>query len=158
MFMFDRCRRSSAAVAPVKYECDLNNLRGTFTSSKILLTEKLANGALVTPTPGPLKHDTLYGEISRSLEVNIYMDLTHWDRDKMAAISQTMFSNAFSWMKMCEFCLRFDWNLFLRVQLTIFHHWLRQWLGADQTTSRYLNQWWLVYWRICASLGLNELK
>ena len=26
-----------------------------------------------------------------------------------------------------------------------------------QTTSRYLNQWWLVYWRIYASLGLNEL-
>ena len=26
--------------------------------------------------------------------------LTHWGRDKMAAISQTTFSNAFSWMKM----------------------------------------------------------
>ena len=26
--------------------------------------------------------------------------LTHWDRDKMDAISQTIFSNAFSWMKM----------------------------------------------------------
>ena len=26
-----------------------------------------------------------------------------------------------------------------------------------QATSRYLNQWWLVYWRINASLGLNEL-
>ena len=24
---------------------------------------------------------------------------THWGRDKMAAISQTTFSNAFSWMK-----------------------------------------------------------
>ena len=34
-------------------------------------------------------------------------------------------SNAFSWMKMCEFCLRFHWSLFLRVQLTIFHHWFR---------------------------------
>ena len=51
--------------------------------------------------------------------------LTHWDGDKMAAISQTMFSNAFSWMKNCEFCLRFHWSLFLRVQLTIFHHWFR---------------------------------
>ena len=29
---------------------------------------------------------------------------------------------------------------------------------ADQATSHYLNQWWLVYWRIYASLGLNELK
>ena len=31
-------------------------------------------------------------------------------------------------------------------------------LGADQATSHYLNQWWLIYWRIYASLGLNELK
>ena len=51
MFMFDRCRRSSAVVAPVKYECDLNNLRRTLTRPKILLTEKLMNEALVTPTP-----------------------------------------------------------------------------------------------------------
>ena len=27
-----------------------------------------------------------------------------------------------------------------------------------QATSHYLNQWWLVYWRIYASLGLNELR
>ena len=33
----------------------------------------------------------------------IYLDLTHWGRDKMAAIFQTTFSNAFSWMKMHEF-------------------------------------------------------
>ena len=51
MLIFDRCRRSSAAVTPVKYECDANNLTGPFARSKILLTEKLTNGALVTPTP-----------------------------------------------------------------------------------------------------------
>ena len=51
--------------------------------------------------------------------------LTHWSRDKMAAILQTTHSNAFSWMKMLQFCLRFYWNLFLRVQLTIFEHWFR---------------------------------
>ena len=66
--------------------------------------------------------------------------LTHWGRDKMAAISQTTFSNAFSWMKMHEFRLRFHWNLFLRFELTIFQHWFRQWLGADQATSHYVNQ------------------
>ena len=32
------------------------------------------------------------------------------------------------------------------------------WLGAVQATSHYLNQWWLVYRRIYASLGLNELR
>ena len=35
-----------------QYECDANNLTGTFAGSKIVLTEKLTNGALVTPTPG----------------------------------------------------------------------------------------------------------
>ena len=51
--------------------------------------------------------------------------LTHWDRDKMAAITQTMFSNAFSWMKMNEFRLRFHWSLLLKFEWTIFHHWFR---------------------------------
>ena len=74
--------------------------------------------------------------------------LTHWGRDKMAAIFQTTLSNAFSWMKMLKFRLKFNWSLFLRVQLTIVHHWFRRWLGTDQATSHYLNQWWLDYWRI----------
>ena len=51
------------------------------------------------------------------------VSLTHWGRDKMAAISQTTLSIAFSWMKILEFRLNFHWSLFLRVQLTIFHHW-----------------------------------
>ena len=75
----------------------------------------------------------------------------------MDAISQTTFSSVFSWMKMFEFWLKFRWSLFLRFQLIIFQHWFRYWLGVVQATSHYLNQWWLVYWRIYASLGLNEL-
>ena len=39
--------------------------------------------------------------------------------DKKATISQTTFSNAFSWMKMLEFQFKFHWKLFLCVQLTI---------------------------------------
>ena len=39
--------------------------------------------------------------------------LTHWGRDKMAAIFRTTFLNAFSWMKMLKFRLRNHWNLFL---------------------------------------------
>ena len=46
-------------------------------------------------------------------------------RDKMAAIFQTTFWNAFSWMKMYQFRLRFHWSLFPRVKLTIFQHWFR---------------------------------
>ena len=37
----------------------------------------------------------------------------------MAAIFQTIFSNAYSSMKMYEFRLKFHWSLFLGVQLTI---------------------------------------
>ena len=46
-------------------------------------------------------------------------------QDKMAAFSQMTLSNAFSWMKMLEFRLRFHWSLFLGAQLTIFQHWFR---------------------------------
>ena len=84
--------------------------------------------------------------------------LTHWGRDKMDAISQTIFSRAFSSMKIVVSWLNFHWNIFATVQLTIIQHWFRLWLGAGQATSHYLNQWWLVYWRIYASLGLNELR
>ena len=58
----------------------------------------------------------------------------------------------------CIFQLKFHRSLFLRVQLTIFQHWFRKWLGAVQAASHYLNRWWLVCWRKYASLGLNELN
>ena len=71
--------------------------------------------------------------------VNKAITLTHGGWDKMAAISQTTVSKAFSWMKTFKFEIKFLWSLFLRVQLTIIQHWLRQWLGAYQATSHYLN-------------------
>ena len=76
----------------------------------------------------------------------------------MADILHTIYSNAFSCMKINEFHIGFQWSWFLRFKLTIFQNWFRQWLGDDQATSHYLNQWWLVYWRIYASLSLNELS
>ena len=51
--------------------------------------------------------------------------LTHWGQDKMAAVSQTTLSNAFSWIEILEYRLRFHWSLFLRVQLTIIQYWFR---------------------------------
>ena len=57
--------------------------------------------------------------------------LTHWDQGgTMTAISQTTFSNANSWMKMYELCVKFHWSLFLRFELDIFQHRFRYWLGA----------------------------
>ena len=41
---------------------------------------------------------------------------------------------------MYGFWLSFHWSLFLRLYLTIFQHWIRLWLGADQPTSHH----WLM--------------
>ena len=68
---------------------------------------------------------------------------------------QTTFSYGFSWMRIYKFLLKLHWYLLPSVQLTMFYHWFSSWLGAVQATSHHLNQWWLVYWRIYASLGLS---
>ena len=49
--IFHMCYCSAASVTPVKYELDSKNVTSTFTRLKVLLMEKLTNGALVTPTP-----------------------------------------------------------------------------------------------------------
>ena len=70
----------------------------------------------------PLWHTWLAYSFGVSLDSTQYRPwtaLTHWGRDKMAAISQTTFSNAFSWMNTYEFRIRFHWILFLMVEITI---------------------------------------
>ena len=57
--------------------------------------------------------------VPKMRSVNIF-----WAETKFS-ISQTTFSQAFSWMKMYEIWLRFHWSLFLRVQLTIFQYFFR---------------------------------
>ena len=64
----------------------------------------------------PNQADTLLEMVTRSVYNGSNPHLTHWGRDRMAAASQTTLSNAFSWMKMLEFRLRFHWSLFLRVK------------------------------------------
>ena len=59
---------------------------------------------------------------------------THWGRDKMAVISQTIFWNVLYWMKTFVFQTFFHWNLFFRLKLTICHHWF------TKATSQYLHQ------------------
>ena len=89
----------------------------------------------------------------------ILRKLTHWGQDEINNKSQTTFSNTMSSMKMFEFRSKFYQNFVPKSPINnIFHHWFRWRFGAVQATSHYLNQWWLVYWRIYASLGLNELK
>ena len=107
-----------------------------------------------------------------------YIFLTHWGRDEMAAISQMTVSNAFSWMKMYEFWLKFHWSVFLSDQLTIFQDWFQimvwHWSGIKPVSEPMMvrlfthicvtqPQW--VKWNfsllllntICADIMLNEL-
>ena len=73
---------------------------------------------------------------------------SHWGRDKIAAISQMTFSNAFSSIKNVRILIKISWKFVPKV-------WINNIPALVQTTSHYLNQWWLSYWHIYASLGLN---
>ena len=71
-------------------------------------------------------------------------DLTHWGRDYISIF------------------FGFHWSLFPRVQLAIFQHRFRQWLGTDQVTSHYLKPMMVsllshIYIYIYTLLGLNKL-
>ena len=64
-------------------------------------------------------------DLCRITSVPNYIALTHWGRDKMTAVSQTTLSNAFSWMKMLAFRLRFHWSLFQRFQINDIPSWVQ---------------------------------
>ena len=55
----------------------------------------------------------------------IAIQSTHLPLDRMTAISQTTFSNVFSWMKKFDFGLKYLWSLFLVAQLIITQYWFR---------------------------------
>ena len=81
--------------------------------------------------------------------------LRHWVWDKLADISQTAFSNAFSLVKKHQFWLKVHWSLVLWFQLDS--------VGSGKGLALIRRQaiiWTddgLVYWHIYVSLGLNEL-
>ena len=61
-----------------------------------------------------LNHDILLTKL-RYYGMHARRSLNTLRPRQMDALSQTTFSNAFSWMKMLEFRLTFLWSLFLRV-------------------------------------------
>ena len=77
--------------------------------------------------------------------------------DKMAAISQTMFSGAFSWMKSFVFWLKFHWNVLLRVQLTATHPGSDNGLAPNRRQAIIWTNADLINWRIYAALVGDEL-
>ena len=105
-------------------------------------TASICHFSLILPTNSPIRDQFM--KTAREDGECIPWNLTHWSRDKIAAILHTTFSNAFSWVKMYEFSWSFNKILFLRFELTIFQHWFRWWLGTDQATSHYLDQWWFI--------------
>ena len=77
--------------------------------------------------------------------------LPHPDWDKMATISADDISKGI-------FVNR-KWNFDWKGICVIRHYWSRQWLGAEQAISRYLNQWWLRLLRhICLIWSVNDFS
>ena len=68
----------------------------------------------------------------------IQIKLTYWGLNKTNNILHARFSNAFSWIKLIVFQLKFHWSLSPRIQMTINQHWFCQWLCRHQ--SIYLGQ------------------
>ena len=79
--------------------------------------------------------------------------LTHWGQDKMAT-NFLAISNAFSWMEIYKFRLKFHWSLLLGVQLIMPALVL---IMARRRAIIWTNDG-LFYCRIYASLALNDLR
>ena len=80
---------------------------------KIVLKEQAKlNETTISPIKGAFTNmNEIIGICHSIINSKFYINdvqpqtLTHWGRDKMDAIFQTISSNAFSWMKMYEICL-----------------------------------------------------
>ena len=80
--------------------------------------------------------------LNKTVEIAYVSGKIHWSRDKIIPILETLCSNYFLFMKITssiEISVKFTPRVWL---LTISNYWLRWWLGAEQATSHYLNQWW----------------
>ena len=67
------------------------------------------------------------------------------------------FQMHFSWMQMFGFRLKCRWGLFLRFKLTIFQHWFSNGLAPTRRQPIVWTNVGIVYWRLYASLGPDEL-
>ena len=113
---------------------------------------------IMVATAGQLqvKYITWYHNCHIIIPLFLIHIITHWGRDKISAISQTKFSNAFFnenvWLsfKISLKCVPKAQisNISAYVQILTW-----RWSG-----DKPLLVWWLVYRRIYASLGLNELS
>ena len=96
--------------------------------------------------------------IDKALTCELQGHLTHWGRDEVDNISKTTLSNVFPSMNKFEFRIKISLTLVPKGPICNIPVMVQIMAWRRQATGHYLNQWWLVYWRIYASLGLNELR
>ena len=100
-----------------------------------------------------LKHIFSYENIRISIKISLkfvhkgpinncppLVQMMAWHRPGDKPLSEPSFSNSFPCKKIVFFQLKFHYNLFPRVQLTISQCWFRHWLGIEEETSHYLKQ------------------
>ena len=92
-----------------------------------------------------------------TFDLKTYCYLTHWSRDKMTTILQTIYLNAFAWMEILEFQLNFIeiCSLWLNWQCTIIDS--DNGLVPNRRQAIVWSSNGGFYWRIYASFVLSEL-
>ena len=100
-------------------------------------------------------HYVLWRTINFGIET--YKRSTHWGREQIDAMSQTTFSNAFFENGNEWILLRISLRFVSKGPINNIPSLVQTMAWRGQATIHCLNQWWLIYWRIYASLGLNEL-
>ena len=68
--------------------------------------------------------------------------LIHWGLPKWPIVCRLHFQKCFK-----EMIILFEMSslIVLRVHSTVIKHWFRLWLGTEQATSHYPNQWWPIF-------------
>ena len=79
-------------------------------------------------------------------------------QNNMADIFQTTFLNGFSWMKKVGISNTIWWSLFPRVLLIMIQYWFKYFLAPIRRQAIILTNDGLGWWRIYASICLNELR
>ena len=81
----------------------------------------------------------------------------HWGWDKIAAIIQAAFS-FISWMKIGSIPIQMFTGIYSKGSNQFCRHWFRSGSAPNMRQIPFFSNDCLVYWRMCASLGIDEFK
>ena len=93
---------------------------------------------MVQPTEGSISRNFYYYRTwpqERYSTASAWSNV-RWGREKIPPFHRRFFQNAFTSGKSYELRSRFHWSLFLLLELTIFLHWFKYWLGVDQVLDQ----------------------